>query len=67
MFESQESRLCWENLCLSVRAGTSNLGCGTKLKVSSTVRALPRIPRDQKKKKKKKKEEKRLFKFLVDL
>ncbi|KAK9232332.1 hypothetical protein WN943_022578 [Citrus x changshan-huyou] len=31
-FESQGSRLCWENLCLSVRAGTSSLGCGTSLK-----------------------------------
>ncbi|KAK9192780.1 hypothetical protein WN944_003473 [Citrus x changshan-huyou] len=44
-FESQGSRLCWENLCLPVRAGTSNLGCGTGLKVFPTVRALPRIPR----------------------
>ncbi|KAK9219069.1 hypothetical protein WN943_007708 [Citrus x changshan-huyou] len=32
LFESQGSRLCWENLCLSVRAGTSSLGCGTGLK-----------------------------------
>ena len=45
-FESQGSRLCWENLCLPVRAGTSSLGCGTDLKVSPTVGALPRIPRD---------------------
>ncbi|KAH9680554.1 O-methyltransferase ZRP4 [Citrus sinensis] len=27
-FELQGSRLYWENLCLSVRAGTSSLGCG---------------------------------------
>ncbi|KAH9679581.1 DNA repair protein recA [Citrus sinensis] len=40
------SRLCWENLCLPVRAGTSSLGCGTGLKVPLTVGALPRIPRD---------------------
>ncbi|KAK9179948.1 hypothetical protein WN943_029154 [Citrus x changshan-huyou] len=33
LFESQGSRICWENLCLSVRAGTSSLGCGTGLKV----------------------------------
>ncbi|KAK9175425.1 hypothetical protein WN944_027432 [Citrus x changshan-huyou] len=46
MFESQGSRLCWENLCLPVRARTSNLGCGTGLKVPPTVGALPRIPRD---------------------
>ena len=45
-FESQGSRLCWENLCLSVRAGTSSLGCGTGLKVPPTVGALPKIPRD---------------------
>ncbi|KAH9771751.1 hypothetical protein KPL71_012805 [Citrus sinensis] len=44
-FESQGSRLCWENLCLPVRAETSSLGCGTGLKVSPTVGALPRIPR----------------------
>ncbi|KAK9198874.1 hypothetical protein WN944_014060 [Citrus x changshan-huyou] len=31
-FESQGSRLCWENMCLPVRAGTSSLGCGTGLK-----------------------------------
>ncbi|KAL9435240.1 hypothetical protein AB3S75_021498 [Citrus x aurantiifolia] len=35
-FESQGSRLCWENLCLPVRAGTSSLGCGTGLKVPPT-------------------------------
>ena len=51
-FESQESRLCWENMCLTVRAETSSLGCGTDLKVTSTVGALPRIPRGQKKKRK---------------
>ncbi|KAK9229235.1 hypothetical protein WN944_022194 [Citrus x changshan-huyou] len=45
-FESQGSRICWENLCLPVRAGTSSLGCGTGLKVPPTVGALPRIPRD---------------------
>ncbi|KAL9439339.1 hypothetical protein AB3S75_024908 [Citrus x aurantiifolia] len=45
-FESQGSRLCWENLCLPVRAGTSSLSCGTGLKVSPTVGALPKIPRD---------------------
>ena len=45
-FESQGSRLCWENLCLPVRARTSSLGCGTGLKVSPTVGALPRIPHD---------------------
>ena len=45
-FESQRSRLCWENLCLPVRAETSSLGCGTGLKVPPTVGALPRIPRD---------------------
>ncbi|GAY64524.1 hypothetical protein CUMW_234230 [Citrus unshiu] len=45
-FESQGSRLCWENLCLPVRARTSSLGCGTGLKVPPTVGALPRIPRD---------------------
>ena len=50
-FESQGSRLCWENLCLSVRAGISSLGCGTGLKVPPTVGALPRIPRGQNKKK----------------
>ncbi|KAK9221835.1 hypothetical protein WN944_010264 [Citrus x changshan-huyou] len=43
-FESQGSRLCWENLCLPVRAGTCSLGCGTGLKVPPTVGALPRIP-----------------------
>lgn len=53
-FESQGSRLCWENLCLSVRVGTSSLGCGTGLKVSLTVWALPKIPRGQNQKKKKK-------------
>ncbi|KAK9220925.1 hypothetical protein WN944_009349 [Citrus x changshan-huyou] len=26
-FESQGSHLCWENLCLPVRVGTSSLGC----------------------------------------
>ncbi|KAK9178009.1 hypothetical protein WN943_027199 [Citrus x changshan-huyou] len=45
-FESQGSRLCWENLCLPVRAGTYSLGCGTGLKVPPTVGTLPRIPRD---------------------
>ena len=45
-FESQGSRLCWENLCLLVRAGTSSMGCGIDLKVSPTVGALPKIPRD---------------------
>ena len=45
-FESQGSRLCWENLCLPVRAGTSSLGCSTDLKVPPIVEALPRIPRD---------------------
>ncbi|KAK9229608.1 hypothetical protein WN944_022571 [Citrus x changshan-huyou] len=35
-FESQESRLCWENLCLPVRAGTSSLGCGTGLKMKNS-------------------------------
>ncbi|KAH9673015.1 Acyl-coenzyme A oxidase 4 (peroxisomal) [Citrus sinensis] len=40
------SRLCWENLCLSVRAGTSSLGSGTDLKVPLTVGTLHRIPRD---------------------
>ncbi|KAH9721640.1 Agamous-like MADS-box protein AGL19 [Citrus sinensis] len=40
-FESQGSRLCWENLCLPVRAETSSLGCGTGLKVPPTVGALP--------------------------
>ncbi|KDO56142.1 hypothetical protein CISIN_1g040893mg [Citrus sinensis] len=44
-FESQGSRLCWENMCLPVRAGTSSLGCDTSLKVPPTVGALPRIPR----------------------
>ncbi|KAK9198416.1 hypothetical protein WN944_013600 [Citrus x changshan-huyou] len=44
-FESQRSRLCWENLCLPVRAEISNLSCGTGLKVPPTVGALPRIPR----------------------
>ncbi|KAK9229594.1 hypothetical protein WN944_022557 [Citrus x changshan-huyou] len=44
-FELQGSHLCWENLCLPVRAGTSSLGCGTDLKVPPTVGALPRIPR----------------------
>ncbi|KAK9220527.1 hypothetical protein WN943_009178 [Citrus x changshan-huyou] len=44
-FESQGSRLCWENLYLSVRAGTSSMGCGTDLKVSPTVEALLRITR----------------------
>ncbi|KAK9209124.1 hypothetical protein WN944_001488 [Citrus x changshan-huyou] len=43
-FESQESHLCWENLCLPVRVGTSSLGCGTGLKVSPTVGVLPKIP-----------------------
>ena len=50
-FELQESRLCWENLCLSVRAGTFSLGCGTGLKVPPTVGTLPKIPRGQNKKK----------------
>ncbi|KAK9175706.1 hypothetical protein WN944_027713 [Citrus x changshan-huyou] len=45
-FESQGSRLCWENLCLQVRAGTSSLSCGTGLKMPPTVGALPKIPRD---------------------
>ncbi|KAH9715657.1 Receptor-like protein 6 [Citrus sinensis] len=45
MFSVQGSRLCWENLCLPVRAGTSSLGYGTGLKVSLTVGALPKIPR----------------------
>ncbi|ESR37637.1 hypothetical protein CICLE_v10029596mg [Citrus x clementina] len=45
-FELQGSRLCWENMCLPVRAETSSLGCGTGLKVPPTVGALPRIPRD---------------------
>ncbi|KAL9435671.1 hypothetical protein AB3S75_021859 [Citrus x aurantiifolia] len=56
-FESQGSRLCWENLCLPiraeisslglpVRAGISSLGCGTGLKVPPTVGTLPKIPRD---------------------
>ena len=45
-FESQGSRICWENLCLSVRAGASSLGCGTGLKVPPIIGALPRIPRD---------------------
>ena len=45
-FESQGSCLCWENLCLSVRAGTSSLGCGTDLKVPPIVGVLSRIPRD---------------------
>ncbi|GAY35799.1 hypothetical protein CUMW_283340, partial [Citrus unshiu] len=31
-YYTQGSRLCWENLCLPVRAGTSSLGCGTGLK-----------------------------------
>ena len=44
-FESQESRLCWENLCLSVQVGTSSLGYGTDLKVPPIVGALPGIPR----------------------
>ena len=44
-FESQGSHLCWENLCLSIRAGTSSLGCGTGLKVPPTVGALPKISR----------------------
>ena len=51
-FESQGSRICWENLCLSVRAGTSSLDCGTGLKVSPTVGAFPMIPRGQKQKEK---------------
>ncbi|KAK9200440.1 hypothetical protein WN944_015637 [Citrus x changshan-huyou] len=45
-FESQGSRLCWENLCLPVRAETSSLSCGTGLKVPPTVGALPKIPHD---------------------
>ena len=45
-FESQGSRLCWENLCLPVRAETSSLGYDTSLKVSPIVGTLPRIPRD---------------------
>ena len=52
-FEQQGSRFCWKNLCLSVRPVTSSLGCGTDLKMSPTVEALPRIPRGQKPKKKK--------------
>ncbi|ESR53987.1 hypothetical protein CICLE_v10023312mg, partial [Citrus x clementina] len=32
-FESQGSRLCWENLCLSVRTEISSLSCGTGLKM----------------------------------
>ena len=45
-FESQGSRLYWENLCLPIQAGTSSLSCGTGLKVPPTVGTLPRIPRD---------------------
>ena len=41
-FESQGSRPC-----LSVRAETSSMDCGTDLKVSLTIRTLPRIPRGQ--------------------
>ena len=55
-FESQGSCFCWENMCLSVRAETSSLGCGTGLKVPPTVGALPRIPRGQIQKKNKKNE-----------
>ncbi|KAH9775378.1 Monodehydroascorbate reductase [Citrus sinensis] len=35
--DSGGSRLCWENLCLPVRAGTSSLGCARKLKVMASV------------------------------
>ena len=38
-FESQRSRLCWENICFLIRAETSNLGCGTSLKVPPTIKA----------------------------
>lgn len=39
-FESQGSHLCWENICLPVRAEISNLSCGSNLKVFSTVGIL---------------------------
>ena len=44
-FESQENLLCWENLCLPVRAETFNLNCGTGLKVPPTVGILLKKPR----------------------
>ena len=45
-FESHESRICWENLCLSVQAETSSLNCDTSLKILPTVEVLSKIPRD---------------------
>ena len=50
-FQSQESHIYWENMCLSVQAGITNLGCGMDLKVSPTVRALSKISRGQNQKK----------------
>lgn len=44
-FESQKNYLCWENLCLPIRAGTSNLNYGMDLKVLPTVGVLPKIRR----------------------
>ena len=43
-FESQGSRICWENLYLPVRAKTSSLSCGTGLKVPPTVGAFSKTP-----------------------
>ncbi|KAH9711216.1 3-epi-6-deoxocathasterone 23-monooxygenase CYP90C1 [Citrus sinensis] len=42
-FESQGSRICWENLCLPTRVGTSSLGCGTGLKVINETLRMANI------------------------